>query len=149
MMSIAKLKTELTDDPLERGYSSMTAEEASASLNTVNRTRLVALSMQELREWAGINARGFNILAGISNEALTDQQRNICCVADKLIGTDDGKLDPGNALHVAMINELVSAGVISAADRTALVAKATDDISRATELGLGKVRVGHIQETRS
>jgi hypothetical protein len=43
---------------------------------------------------------------------------------------------------------LVSANIISAADRTALVDKATENISRGTELGLGTVRVGYVQQAR-
>ena len=142
------LKEEIDGDPLGRGYDSMTNAEVTISLNTVDRTRLETLSMQELREWTAENARGFNIMSGITNVALTDQVRNLCYVADKLIGTDDGQLSPGNALHVDMINDLVAANVISNADRTALVTKATKNLSRATELGIGQVKEGHVQEAR-
>jgi len=142
------LKEEIDSDPLGRGYASMTNAEVTISLNTVDRTRLETLSMQELREWTAENARGFNIMSGITNVALTDQVRNLCYVADKLIGTDDGQLSPGNALHVDMINDLVAASVISNADRTALVTKATKSLSRATELGIGQVKEGHVQEAR-
>lgn len=142
------LKEEIDGDPIGRGYASMTNAEVTISLNTVDRTRLETLSMQELREWTAENARGFNIMSGITNVALTDQVRNLCYVADKLIGTDDGQLSPGNALHVDMINDLVAASVISNADRTALVTKATKSLSRATELGIGQVKEGHVQEAR-
>ena len=142
------LKEEIDSDPLGRGYDSMTNAEVTISLNTVNRTRLETLSMQELREWTAENARGFNIMSGITNVALTDQVRNLCYVADKLIGTDDGQFSPGNALYVDMINNLVAANVISNADRTALVTKATKSLSRATELGIGQVKEGHVQEAR-
>ena len=38
-MNYTVLKTELTDDPLTRGYSEMSDEEAAADLNTVYRER--------------------------------------------------------------------------------------------------------------
>lgn len=147
-MNYTALAAELTDDTLARGYSAMTDAEAAADLNTVYRTRLRPLSMMELREWAGLNARGFKIYSAISDGTKTDQQRNVAYVADKLLGTDNGTLDPRNDLHVAMVDTLVSAGIISADDKAALVAKATDNISRANELGLGTIREGDIQVVR-
>ena len=127
------------------------ADDATAAdqLNAVNRTRLRSLSMQELREWAGLNARGFKIYSAISDAGKSDQERNVAYVADKLMGTDDGSLDPDNALHVAMVDMLVSGGIISASDKTALVTKATENISRATELGFGIVRVGTVAQARA
>ena len=80
--------------------------------------------------------------------SLTDQVRSLAIISDKLIGTDDGNLDPGNTAHIALVNELVAAGVWSPTDRSALVLKATDNISRAVELGLGKARVGHVEKAR-
>lgn len=142
------LKDELINDPLSRGYPGMSDADAAANLNTVYRTRLRAVSMTELREWAAVDARAFNIRTGIDNGVLTNQQRSLCIIADKLLGTDDGTLDPSNAQHATFINELVAADVLSADDKTALVAKATDNISRAVELGLGVVAPGHIENAR-
>ena len=147
-MNIELLKTELDQEHPTTGAYSANSAEAAAQLNAVNCTKLYPLSMQEVREWAAEDARGFNIRQGMDNDALADQVRNLCYVADKLIGTDDGNLTPGNPLHVGMINQLVAAGVISAEDRTALVAKARRDVSRATEIGLGRVSVGNIEQAR-
>ncbi len=148
-MNNKKLKAELTEDPLEQDYASMSDVEATASLNALTRTRLRAVSMTELREWAAINARAFKVRAGIDNGTLTDQQRNLCLIADKLLGTDDGNLDPSNAAHITFVNELVSAEVLNADDRDALITKATEHISRATELGLGVVKAGHVERVRA
>ena len=143
------LSDELSVDPLTRGYAGMTDEEAAIDLNTVYQTRLRPLTMIEVREWAGLGARGFKIFSAISDGALTDQQRNVAYVADKLLGTDSGSLDPGNDLHVAMVQELVDASIIDVGDRNALVAKATDNVSRGIKLGVGVVRVGHVQIARA
>ena len=147
-MNIDALKVELlAGHPVSGAYDADDAI-AAAQLNAVNRTRLRAVSMRELREWAAIGARAFKIRQGIDNTGLTDQQRNLCLIGDKLLGTDDGNLDPSNSAHVAFVNELVAAGVLSAGDRTALVMKATDNISWAEELGFGTVKVGHVQMAR-
>lgn len=147
-MNFTVLKDEITNDPLGRGYTGMSNVAVVVDLNTVYRPKLGSLTMSQVREWAGVNARGFNIMSGISNTALSDQQRNVCYIADKFIGTDAGELDPANNLHVGMIQELVAAGIITSADKNALVTKATINISRATELGLDRVRVGHVQDVR-
>ena len=147
-MNIEDLKDELVSShPVTGAYSADSAE-AADQLNAVNCTKMYPLTMQEVREWAAEDARGFNIRQAMDDAALTDQVRNLCYIADKLIGTDDGNLTPGNPLHVGMINQIVAAGVISAADRTALVAKATRDVSRATEIGLEFVQPGHVENAR-
>lgn len=148
-MDLAALQAELTTGHPDTGAYDADNAFAAAQLNAVNRTRLRAVSMTELREWAAVGARAFKIQAGIANVGLTDQQRSLCIIADKLLGTDDGELDPSNSEHVALINELVDASVLDAADKTALIAKATDDVSRAVELGLGVVKVGHVEQARA
>ena len=104
--------------------------------------------MTELREWAAVGERAFKINQGIDDTGLSDQQRNLCLIGDRLLGTDSGNLNPANPAHVAFVNELVDAGVLSAGDRTALVVKATESISRAVELRLGFIYPGHVQTAR-
>lgn len=148
-MDLAKLKAELDlGHPTTGAYDTNDAA-AMGQINAENRTKLNILSMTELREWAAVDARAFNLRQAIGNEGLSNQVRNLAILGDILLGTDDGALDPGNAIHVTMVNELVAAGVWSAADKTALIAKATEDVSRAVELGLGKVGEGHIAQARA
>ncbi len=130
-------------------YTTLSNEEAAADLNTPRIDKLVPVTMQELREWAAENARGFHIQAAIADAGLTDQQRNAAYIFDKLLGTDTGVLDPGNALHLAMIDALIAAEAIDAADRTALATKATRQITQATELKLGVVTAGDVQRARA
>lgn len=143
------LADELTAGHPNSGAYPLDDQAAADVLNTANRTRLRAVSMTELREWAALNARAFKLRVGIDNTGLSDQVRNLCIILDSILGTDDGKLDPSNGLHVAMVNELVAAGVWSAADRTALVAAATDSITRGEELGLGHVQPGHVANAKA
>ncbi len=143
------LKTELTVDPLGRGYSVMNREEAASDLLITYRTKLVPVTMTELREWASEDERALKINEAISNTGLTGQTRNIALIFDKFLGVDGGNLDPSNSLHVGFVNVLVSGSVISSDDKTDLVTKATTSISRATELDLGRVKAGDVEIARS
>lgn len=147
-MNIDILRSELAAGHPDTGAYDADPASAAAQLNAVNRTRLRPLTVTQLREWAALSARGFKLRRGIDDTNLTDQQRNLCLIADKLLGTDDGNLDPSNAEHRAFIEELVAAGVLNIADKSALAVKATDRVSRAGELGLGTVRPGHVIEAR-
>ena len=143
------LKDEIDNDPLGRGYAGTSDQDIANSLNSKDHDNLVALSSTELRIWAAESARAFNIREAISDGTKVDQVRNLSLILDKLLGTDDGVLDPSIAAHVAMINQLVLAGVLADSDRTALVAAATQLISRAKQLGLPLAKVGHIQIARA
>ncbi len=123
-------------------------ELARAELYAVNVPDVQALSMHSLREWASVGERAFKITTGIADVGLTDQQRNLCILADKLLGTDDGTLDPSNAEHVTFVNELVAANVLSAADKTALIAKATALVSVVRKENLGHVAISDITKAR-
>jgi len=146
-MDIAALKTELALLHAVTGEYNSDNVLAAAELNAKNLTRIRALSMTEVREWSGVGARAFKIRQGITTSS-TDQIKSLCIIADAILSTDDSKLDPDNPLHVGMISELVSGGVLSTGDRTALITKATESISRATKLGLGTVKAGHVEEAR-
>lgn len=147
-MDFAILTPEVLGDPEQRGYANMDAVEVAADMNTEYCTRVEALTMGQLREWAATGTRAINIYKAIDNEALSDEVRNICIVADRLMGTDDGSLEPGNPDHVALITGLQQAGILSAADVAALIAKATKTMSRAAYLKLPYVWPGHVQEAR-
>lgn len=148
MIDIAKLRAELVAGHPDTGVYDADHVIAAGQLNAANRTKLRSVNMAELREWAAVGARAFKIRQGMDDTGLSSQQRNLCVILDKLMGTDDGFLDPSNPAHVTLVNELVVADVLSDNDKTALVAKATDPISRATEVGLERVKPGKVQTAR-
>lgn len=135
-MDLVALKSELDAGHPGTGAYSANDSTAKDQLLAVNRTAPRPVNMTQLREWAAVNARAFKINQGIVG-GTTDQVKNLCLIADKLLGTDDGNLDPGNPAHVTLINELVDDGILDADDRTALVTKATVAVSRVAEIGLG------------
>jgi hypothetical protein len=147
-VDIDRLRDELTDDPVAMGYSGMNDVSATEALNSQDRDMLGPVGMTALREWAAIGARAFKVRRGIADPALSNQVRSLCIIADQLLGTDDGVLDPSNQKHLDLVNELVAAGVLSATDRTALAQKATTIVSRAAEIGLPRIRSGNVMEAR-
>lgn len=125
------LRTELTTDPLARGYSGMTDEQAAASLNTVNRTvpRTSAtgsdiIKATVLADYAALSAANQNVYWG-------------------MVGA--GGVDPQDANTVAIFTALFSGKTTL----TNLAALRTTPVSRAAELGLGVVTAGEIGRARA
>ena len=130
-MDIAKLKAEITDDPLGRGYSEMTDAEIATSLNTEDRpdnkktmTSSEVLNAVDITEW----------------NALTDAQRQIIW----------------DVLHIGEINPFgVEATIFIAVfgggsdTITALAVARITYISRASELGQGITYLAHVTQARA
>lgn len=133
-MDYQALYTELSTDPLSRGYASMSALEAANDLNTVYRTRqLTTMSGAQIYEQVDITEFG----------NLTDVQRQEVWDIVHL----------GEAINVAAGSKartrfiaLFGAGSDTI---TALAAELTEDISRAAELGLGIVTQGDVEAARA
>ena len=66
-----------------------------------------------------------------------------------MIRRDSASLDLNEQSRVDMLDALVFYGRLTDAERTDLYDKATVSISRAEELGLGRVRTGNIAQARS
>ena len=130
------LKTELTDDPLARGYSGMTDEQAAADLNSIypapdTRTRPRA-SMTSSEIWQSVDIPAYKLL-------LADKQDNI-----KLV-MSFGVVDPfGKEADI-----FIDAFGAGSATITALQAARQEIVSRAMELGLGIVTEGDVWDVRN
>ncbi len=130
-MALDALKAELTADPLTRGYSGMSDQAAADDLNSVYRSRNRA-TMTASEVLNSVDVSEFN--------ALTDavQQRiwNVLAI---------GTINPfGREADL-----FVGAFGGGSATITALQALRVEAISRATELGLSRVREGTIQQARA
>lgn len=131
-MNYAVLTSELVDDPESLGYASMTDEEATVSLNGLTRVRnVVSVSGQDI----------FEAVVPTEYNALTADQKALLL---GIIGMGEILVNGTNtkAALLAMF------GVLSTT-RTNLAALQIEAISRAMELGLGRVKVGYVQITRS
>lgn len=125
------LRAELAIDPLGRGYSGMTDEEAAASLNTVNCTVDVeSVTGQQV----------FEAVLPAHYNALSAEQKQLFGV---IVGMGMIMVN-GTNTKAALV------GMFTGATETlqALAALQTKQVSRGVELGVGEVRVGHIGEAR-
>ena len=131
-MNYNALKAELTDDPLARGYSGMTDAQVIASLHTKDRSRnRTTMSGSEV-----LNA----IDAGEWATRSADEKRLVFDVVH--IGT----VNPFGVEGTLMTEAFNGSGGVTIA---ALVVARVELIHRATELGLGTVKEGHVQKVRA
>ncbi len=128
-MNIDVLKTEITGDPLARGYAGMTDEEVAIDINIVYRTSNKA-TMSGTEVMNAINKAEFNALPATDKQMVWD------------------------ILHLGSINPFgLEADLFSdifgiSTTITTLQTLRKNDISRGVELGIGNVRVGNVEEAR-
>lgn len=131
-MDIAALKSELMVDPESIGYSAMTDVQAADSLNMANRTvNVKSVTGQQI----------FGAVVPSHWNALSTDYKQLFGV---IVGMQTILVnDPNTKLALTTM----FSGATATLD--ALVALQTKQVSRATELGLEFVRVGHIQQARA
>ena len=127
---MSTLCDEITNDPLARGYATMSAEEVVADLKTEYRTRnRSSMGGQEIWE--------LTVFTDFS--ALTETQQT-----QWLTLTSNDSLNPfGNSVELAK-----SLFGVGSATITALANARIENLSRAEELGLKKVDPEDIEECR-
>jgi hypothetical protein len=145
-MDIDKLKTELVTDPESMGYAALSDADAAGAINLANRDYTIPLNSRTSLSWAMRTGRLADIETATT--AGTPAIQSIALGVKHLLGRSDTEIDMSDSDHVAMIDGLVAGGVLDAANKAELVTMATSQRSRADELGLGQVRVGHVQEAR-
>lgn len=125
------LKDELTADPLGRDYAGMTDTEAADDLNTEYRTRnRASMSASEV----------LNAVDLTEYDALTDTEK---IALWRLLAIS--QLNPFGVEAQIMVQVFGGTSqTISALQQIRVM-----NISRGVELGLGHVKVGHVQEARS
>ncbi len=125
-MAASALKTELTTDPLTRGYAAMSDAAAAISLNTANRTgTAITLTGDDLMN---------DVIVWTEVEALTAAKRDTLAILLKAVDLD---LTAGSKAVVYMAS-VFGAGTQT---RTNFQAITPPKISRAEELGLPTI--GH------
>ena len=129
------LKAELTNDPLTIGYSGMTDVQAADSLNDAGAGRTQTIdTLTAVEVYEIIDTSEFNALTSAQQASL-----------DRILGLggDIVFVNPSKARGV--MTSLFAGGTDT---RASMVAALSSSISRAQELGLGKVKPGHVEEAR-
>lgn len=130
-MDFQSLNTELTTDPLGRGYSGMTDQEATDDLNTVYRTRnKTSVSGAELL--SATNSTEYTALS----DTKKSQWLSLCAIDN---------LDPfGTAANIAI--NIWGGGATTI---TNLQALRVESVSRAVELFNTEVATGNVEYART
>jgi hypothetical protein len=136
MADIDKLAAELANDPLGRGYSTMTDQQAADDLNTAYRTRNVGSFSGDFM---------FQQTEPSEFTALTDHQQQLW-----MAFTSKASVDPWAQANVDFVTNLFGGGSNTV---TALSDARTESITRAEELGIlgnsDEIGPGHIQRARA
>lgn len=130
--SLKKLADELTTDPEERGYSTMTAAQAAADLNE---QRYLVLKEAWLNERTLFAIFGAPRAAEIMDGLLAVPDSMIQRVYSMLMDRGSGGIDVGHAQSRGMIGSFVSSGLITQAEADQILALAEDYQSRAQQIG--------------
>lgn len=129
-MNIDILKTEITTDPLTRGYSGMSDLATALDLNTVYRTT-DKTSMTGTEVFNAIDKAEFNALTATNKKLIWD-----------IIHL--GEINPFG-LESDLFVDIFGGGSTTITDLQAL---RKNNVSRGVELGIGNVREGNVQEAR-
>lgn len=151
-MDEKKLKDEITTDPLARGYSAMTDRQVADDMNLSNRTRLREISSSELLAWSASTSDNdrprYIKIQEASQHHVSEPVKAIAKASLRMVGRDGASLDLSLSDREQMIDALVGGSVLSQGDSDSLYSLATENISRATELGFSEVGIGWVQNAR-
>ena len=147
------LAAELASGHPDTGAYDADASVAADQLNAVNRSKTQAITSAELLAWSagasdGDRPRIVKIREAAASHA-SEAVQALAITADIMISRDSTALDLGLPDRAVMLAGLVAGGVLSAADSTSLTALGSVAISRAEELGLGRVMPGTVQQARA
>jgi len=152
-MNIDTLSTELAAGHPDTGAYDADARTAAEQINAKNRGRLDPIGSAELLAWsAGASDGDDPRLLKIETAAevhVSKQVHALAKAALKTIERDETELDLTLPDRMALVDGLVAGGVLSAADKTSLIATSTTAISRAEELELPVIKPGHVIEARA
>jgi hypothetical protein len=133
MPDIARLKTELTDDPLSRGYAGMTDKQAADNLNDVIDRIPPGFLVESSVVFQQVDQAEYDALTN-ANE---DKMWNVLHL---------GMLDPWG-VEASLLTDVFGAG--STTITTLQAWRNGLRVSRAAELNLGFIREGHVAEARA
>lgn len=145
-MDLAKLRDEIVNDPLGRGYASMAPDQIADDLNTAYRTVSVDIPLEAIVGYVLANDLWFGIRQAASDPSHTAHKAALYAIdliefakAEMIMA-----IDPQSMTFQGLMAQLVQGGVFTQAHADAIMGMGTRIISRAEELGLGRVRTGDV-----
>lgn len=151
-LDLAVLANELRTDPAGLGYAPLLASGSDGALadllNRQDRAGRRPVAVRDLLRWGAKSGVLADIVAASQNLTAAKAIRAVSLAALKLLDRLD-TLDLDDADIRAMVDGLAAAGVLTAAQRTELLALGDAPVSRAEQLfGLG-VTVSHLDVARA
>lgn len=148
------LAEELANDPLGRGYASMSDEEVAVSLMAVDRLRARLVSRGDLRQRFDNLADGNGVPVWELIEAHREDASSLgiaCRAALRLRDApgDYPPIDVSAPMFAAQLAALVAGGVLTQEQAEGITALGVEMVSRAEELGLGRVKPGYVAAARA
>jgi len=155
MADINLLRTEITTDPLVRGYSGLTDIQVADSLNARNRPFNKSISAQTLHSWFVFNGKWPAIettaLGTVGTGGLTANQK-LAAQSFMEICHHFADLDMRDPLYSSgilfILDQFVERTIITAAQRTTIISLGSGMISRAEEMSIGAVDHLAVSEAR-
>ena len=147
MADIEKLRAEIVNDPLGRGYSSMTDAEVADSLNARDRQQPVPIPSVEVKRYLFTRQLWLPIKRGTDNAAET--------VRDGLEMFESFRVDESDvaATMDGMLDALISAGYITSSDKSAIQEMGVKMLTRAEEKDLlgrsPEIGFTHVEQARA
>ena len=147
------LKAELDAGHPVTGAYDLDSGIASDQINEPNREKIVPLSSPALIAWASAGNAGqdppaIKLQDYLGNEANPAAVRGLAWGALKMLDNPSASLDLNLADRQLMLAGLVAGGALSEEDKASIEAASKVPISRAEELGLGRIMPGTIQQVR-
>lgn len=142
MSKLSVLKSELTDDPNVVGYSGMTDQECLASLQLKDIPTNLTIQTKDIEMYL----ESVDKLYTIRNHA-SDAAKKVTQVFDRFDSFDMTNTYDDAVLN-ARLDAMVTATVISQAEKDLILALGDTLISRADQLGLGSFGIGAIIDAR-
>lgn len=153
-VSTSTLADELATDPLGRGYAAMSDEAVAASLMAVDRPRARLVSRGDLRQRFDnlADAQGMPVWETIEAHRNDQGALGIACRAALRLRDAPGDyppIDVSAPMFQAQLAALVAGGVLTQEQAEGITAMGVEMVSRAEELGLGRVKPGYVAAARA
>lgn len=154
MTTIDTLRLELADDPEGIGYASMSDPEAADAINARNRPTRGTVPASDVRRYVLLNGIWPRIAAAAQSSPDPTVQGTAVTILQTLAPNSFDEIRMGDpAVFGAvsqMLNTMVTAGIMTDAQRLAMIALGNVSVSRASELGMPHIHhtdVGMARQT--
>jgi hypothetical protein len=140
-VNFSLIRTEITTDPKSRGYAGKTPEEQATLINAIYDSILVPISCRQFLTWL-VSVGGLKRLEAIANTSpLYDAARGALIVASY---PPLEQFNLADSTIQAQVEAFKQGGIFTESEIDSLYAIGTKSVSRADELGLGRIWPGDI-----